>query len=318
MIDGGSFAGISYLLDGLVPPSINDPPSRPKAHLLVDIGTFESRVVMAVTGASMLQDTYHCTMSGYHSFLTQILHHYQLDARPNNSEDTTKSVSGTSLKVTTLRDANAIVQTYLSIPQRSRDAATITVELASLGNNSAENSVELSIQPLQKAFHEVYLDYTNPSSLIYSMLTSVMSGPIDYRRVALQNVLLFGGGSTVLRYFSATNNNIDENSFTEELIHAAREACGINLETKTEMSEEKKDDSAHISSMARERFTSLKAAVSGTVGESGQGKDGMSVCYPDPFSADIASWIGGSIMGSLDLKSEVWLTKTPTPGTRAR
>ena len=102
------------------------------------------------------------------------------------------------------------------------------------------------------------------------------------------------------------------------MIHAAQEACGINLDTKTEMSEEKKDDSAPISSMARERFTSLKAAVSGTVGESGQGKDGMSVCYPDPFSADVASWIGGSIMGSLDLKSEVWLTKTPTSGTRAR
>eukprot|EP00956_Cyclotella_meneghiniana_P031356 scaffold82115_cov27-Cyclotella_meneghiniana.AAC.1 len=154
MIDGGSFAGISYLLDGLLPPSINDAPSRPKAHLLVDIGTFEARVVMAVTGASMLQDTYHCTMSGYHSFLTQILHHYQLDAQPNNSEDTTKSVLGTSLKVTTLRDANAIVQTYLSIPQRSRDAATITVELASLGNDSAENSVELSIQPLHNAYHQ--------------------------------------------------------------------------------------------------------------------------------------------------------------------
>lgn len=312
IIDGGGFAGISYMLDGL-PTSINSP-SRPKAHLLVDIGTFEARVIVAVTGASMLQDTYHCTMSGYHSFLTQILQHYQLDARRNSEE--TKSGSGTSSKVTTLQDANAIVQTYLSVTRGSQEATTITVELPSLGRDSPQTSLELSIQPLQKAFREVYLDYTNPSSLIYSMLKSVMASPIDYRRVALQNVLLLGGGSTILRYFSVTHN-MDENSFSQELIYAAQEACGINIETKTEIPEEKKDDdTAPISLMARERFNSLKAAVSGTVGDSGQLKGGMSVCFPDPFSADLASWIGGSIMGSLDLKSEEWLTKATTSGTK--
>ena len=42
--DGRQFAGISYLLD-VLPPSINSP-SRPIAHLLVDIGTFEARVVV--------------------------------------------------------------------------------------------------------------------------------------------------------------------------------------------------------------------------------------------------------------------------------
>lgn len=44
----------------------------------------------------------------------------------------------------------------------------------------------------------------------------------------------------VLRYFSA--NNTDENSFSRELIHAALEACGTIVETRMEMSEEKKDD----------------------------------------------------------------------------
>ena len=56
--DGRQFAGISYLLD-VLPPSINSP-SRPIAHLLVDIGTFEARVVVAVIGASIArQSIYH-------------------------------------------------------------------------------------------------------------------------------------------------------------------------------------------------------------------------------------------------------------------
>ena len=55
--------------------------------------------------------------------------------------------------------------------------------------------------------------------------------------------------NSILRYYSVTNN-IDENSFSWDLIHAAQEALMPNLETKTE---EKKDHdaSAPISLMTR-------------------------------------------------------------------
>jgi actin-related protein len=59
--------------------------------------------------------------------------------------------------------------------------------------------------------------------------------------------------------------------------------------------------------IAKERFLCLKAAVSG--GIDGRG-GGMNVSYPEPFGPDIASWIGASIMGSLDLKNEEWQTKS--------
>lgn len=296
VVNGGGFATVSYLLDGLA--SRFNALSRPKAHLLVDVGTYESRAVVLVMGSSILERTYQTSMSGYHSFLTQIMHNYQADA----------SESGASSKVTSLLEANAIVQAWLAVPDEYLGATTITVNLSSLRADSTQNSVQFLVKPLQKAFHQVYLDYTNPSSLIYTILASAMTCPIDFRRVALQNVLLMGGGSTALRYFKCNNGN----SFDRELKGAALEACGFNDEFKRKGPEEKKgEDTVAFSPIAKERFVCLKAAVFAN-GEESANKDGMNICYPEPFAADAAAWIGGSIMASLDLKTEEWMTKSST------
>jgi hypothetical protein len=113
------------------------------------------------------------------------------------------------------------------------------------------------------AFHQIYLDYTNPSSLIYAVLASALACPIDYRRIALQNVLLLGGGSTALRYFYHSTNTDDEvKGLGHKLIRAARKACGISSRSNTESVEEKKDDDSRaVLSIAKERFKCLAAAV---------------------------------------------------------
>ena len=301
LVNGGGFATMSYLLDGL-PRSINAK-SRTKAHLLVDIGTYEARVVVSVSGSSILENTFQTSMSGYHSFLTQILHNYRADAQ--SDKEKAKEID-TESTVTTLHDANAIVQAWLQISRTSIDISVISVNLPSLASDSSQTSTQIPIEPLQQAFYQVYLDYTNPSSLIYTMLTSALVCPIDYRRIALQNVLLLGGGSTVLQYFNSAN---DGDGFGHSLMKAAQEACGAKDET--EKSEEKKDDDARaISSIAKQRFKCLKASVLSCVDVNGEQKYGMRCSYPDPFAADVASWIGGSIMGSLDLKNEEWMTKS--------
>ena len=68
--------------------------------------------------------------------------------------------------------------------------------------------------------------------------------------------------SNSIKILQCYKQYIDESSFSRELIRAAQEACGTNLETKTEMSEEKKDDadSTPVLLMTRERFNSLEAA----------------------------------------------------------
>lgn len=298
LVNGGGFSTISYILDGLAP--VVNASLRPKAHLLVDVGTYESRAVVSV-GGSILENTYQTTMSGYQSFLAQILHNYQADAKRSSGENASYSA-----KVTTLQDANAIVRELLSTSNKSAEEIAMTVDLSSLQASSQQDSVQLPVEPLQKAFHQVYLDYTNPSSLIYTVLASAMACPIDYKRIALQNVLLFGGGSAALRYFNYTNSN-EGSGFEHDLVRAAQEACGVT--NKVTESEEKKDeDTGGIPPIAKERFVCLKAAVS----DGADGRGGMNVRYPEPFGADIASWIGGSIMGSLDLKNEEWQTKAST------
>ena len=299
IVNGGGFATIPFLLDAL-PPTINAS-SQPKAHLLVDIGTYEARVVVSVTGSLILEGTYQTTMSGYHSFLTKILHNYQLEDQNNPDKKS----------ITTLEDANSVLQTWLSLSAGSADVTILSVDIPSLQTESEKISVELPLEPLQKAFHQTYLDYTNPSSLIYAILTCAIKCPIDYKRIALQNVLLLGGGSTTLRFFQHTYGNCDGEEFEHILVKAAHEACGLNEKVENEASEEKKEDNAGtISSISKQRFRCLAKAVSSILDESTENKCGISVSYTDPFPADTAAWIGGSIMGSLELKHKEWMSKS--------
>ncbi|KAL3793530.1 hypothetical protein HJC23_007270 [Cyclotella cryptica] len=297
IVNGGAFAGISYLLEGL-PPSIDLSP--PKAYLLVDIGTYEARVLVLVTGSSILAETNQTVMSGYHSFLRQLLNNYQEHHVETDEPDSTAII-------TTLQDANSIVQAWLSISRESKDVTTLSVRLPS---DSSQTPVRLSIGPMQEAFRQVYLDYTNPSSLVFAMLSSLIDCPIDYRRVALQNVVLLGGGSTALRYFTYTSNKAKSGyKLGDALIKAAVDACGIINESSEISDEKKEDESVTISSISKHRFKCLQPSILGRVDESGEYRGGMTLRYPDPFAADVASWIGGSIMGSLDLKNEEWLLK---------
>ncbi|KAL7538051.1 hypothetical protein ACHAXR_008243 [Thalassiosira sp. AJA248-18] len=316
LANGGVFEGLHYLMDGL-PPTV--PTSgRPKAHLLVDIGTYEARVLVSVAGSLILTDTLQTTMSGYHSFLRQVLANYQeMNEKVDENEQSGK-VEPESL-VATLEDANAVIQASAALSAQSSDmtfdSTTISVNLPSLehqqqSQTSMEAAIQLPIQPLLQAFHQIYLDYTNSSSLIYAMLTCAMTCPIDYRKVVMQNVILLGGGSVALRHFGAVGSvqleGKSANTLGLQLEMAAKDACGIYRDENVEESktEEKKDDSSpDISSIAKQRFQCLRGAVDGHANDDGETIGGINVQYPDPFSADMAAWIGGSIMGTLGHKN---------------
>jgi len=205
-----------------------------------------------------------------------------------------------------LEDAFVIAQTWVSTsmsnpPEHLESLTTIPVTLPSTQiyeGNDAPTTTDIPIQPLLQAFHHIYLDYTNPSSLIYAMLTSIVSSPIDYRRVALQNIVLIGGGSSALRFFGQ--------GLATALSGAGKKACCgdiVQSLSKESEIEEKKED-AVISSIAMHRFQCLKRAVSAS---STSSSGGISIHYPDPFAPDLVSWIGGSVMGSLALKNEDWI-----------
>ena len=308
LVNGGVFESLYYLLEGMPPPT--SPSSlvvsgRPKAHLLVDIGTHEARIVVSVAGSSILLDTLQTTMVGYQSFLQMVLTNYK---EMNSIEQESDAVAESSA-VTTLEDANAIVQTWMT--SSSNDNKTmdqISVNLPSQQHQKQSN--ELPTQPLLKAFHQTYLDYSNPSSLIYAMLTCVVACPMDYRRVVLENILLLGGGSVALRNFSYSSERRsgakstgDKSLLGMQLQMAAKEACGCSSD-ENDMEEEKKEDSTQISSIAKQRFQCLKGAVSGSVSKvGGERIGGINIQYPTPFAADFAAWIGGSIMGTLAHKN---------------
>jgi hypothetical protein len=316
-LKGGVFEGVYHLLEGLPPPSIPLSTGPPKAHLLVDIGSHEARVAVSVAGSSILPDTHHATASGYNSFLCQVLTNYREQITPDEvDEGAQREIDESESPVTSLEDANAIVRVWIAISSSSAgfssESMTIQVRLPSLERAketkaSMEATIQLPIQPLLKAFHQIYLDFSNPVSLIYAMLASVMTCPIDYRKAALQHVVLLGGGSVALRYFcfplgSVSMENL-ANGLCRQLEMAARDACGVfsndSLGGSKEEEEKKVDGTSSMSSIAKKRFQSLRGAVNGHLNEVGDRIGGINIQYPDPFAADMAAWIGGSIMGTL-------------------
>ena len=294
LVNGGGFGSIQYLLEGM---NLSGNPSvtqQPTASLLVDIGTNEARVAVLVSGSSFLVETYQVIPAGYLAFLRQVLNWYQ-----EASENWTTGA--------TLEEVNAIVQTWMSTPQtdQSTTVATISVELptkAKQSNDLSESStassiIQVSVQPLIDAFHQVYLNYTQPTSLVYAILNSALASPIDFRKAALQNVIMVGGGSVALRSFGE--------GMKVELENAIKAACGDSTSDETQAMEEKKDDEMEVSSIARGRFQSLKAAVGR---RSSGGKGGVQIKYLDPLAADVAHWVGASVMGKLRLSNEDWIS----------
>lgn len=296
MVNGGVYEGVYHLIHGM-PATLKHSMTRPQAHLLVDIGMYEARVVASVVGSSTLADTCQTTTSGYKSFLCQVMQNYQ-HFDDDSLEPESKS------PIYTLEDANAIVQAWAVSSSSSFDSLpdsnTISVELPSRAHRQQTkvdtgNTIQVSIQPLLKAFHHIYLDYTNPSSLIFAMLTCVMKCPIDYRKAVLQNTILVGGGSVALRHFCIPRDIKSAGQscqgFGRQLEIAMRDACGISNDESMD------DDTTPI---AKQRFQSLRGAVNGCVNQDGGNIiGGINIQYPDPFAADLVAWLGGSIMGTL-------------------
>ena len=295
LVNGGGFGSMQYLLEGMNLSTNPSMTKQPKASLLVDIGTNEARVAVSVPGSSFLAETYQVIPAGYMAFLRQVLSLYQ-EASENRTTDAT------------LEDVNTIVKAWMSAPKTDTTitaATTISVELPTKlkqsnelsESSTASSTIQVSIQPLLEAFRQVYLDYTQPTSLVYAILNSALASPIDFRKVALQNVILLGGGSVALRSFG--------NGMKVELESAIKAACGVSVGDETQaMEEEKKDDGMEVSPIARGRFQSLKAAVGRNNGQDG----GVQIKYPDPFAADVAHWVGASVMGKLRLSNEDWIS----------
>ena len=300
LVNGGVYEGLYHLLEGL-PPSL---PllGKPKAHLIVDIGTFDARVVVSVAGSSILTDTLQTAAAGYTSFIHQVLANYQEIDQEIEGDESVQPKERRCL-VSTLEDANAVVRAWMDLCSSSEfDTTNISVDLPSLIETRQQTPTQITIQPLLDAFNQIYLDFSNPSSLIYAMLSCAMICPIDYRKCALQNTLLLGGGSVALQHFGTKQGDLAK-GLSVQLEMAARDACGVSRDESMSESieEEKKEDGlSDMSSIARQRFRSLKGVVNGsTIGDDGKRIDGINIQYPDPFAADLATWIGGSIMGTL-------------------
>ncbi|KAL3826687.1 hypothetical protein ACHAXA_001210 [Cyclostephanos tholiformis] len=350
--NGGTFLGAYHLFGGFSPNNIPlMPTSGPsKARMFVDIGTHEARAIVCVSGYSTLPDTLRYTScAGYASFLGRVLWNYRGGMRWTNITDE-QDVGGVVRRhdddestnncdnVSSLEDANAVVRAWISLSSSSSsssssslpdESATMSVRLPSLerrNDASAEvtaATIRLPIEPLLRAFREVYLDYANPSSLIFAMLSCALACPVDYRRSAMQHALLMGGGSVALRHFRSSSADHDASrgrrnnsayGLGVELEMAARDACGGvpieeggDGEVMGEEEEKKCNIASCMSSIAKKRFHSLRGVIRGHVdgndGDNGM-MGGINIQYPDPFAADMVAWLGGSIMGTLGYPSQ--------------
>ena len=312
LVNGGCFGSIQYLLEGMnlsISPTTTT--RQPKASLVIDIGTNEARIAVSAPGSSFLVETYQVVSAGYQAFLRHALTLYQEEVKEEEDNDAKDWRTNA-----TLEDVNAIVDAWIIASNNDQSSSssttTISVEIPSLikqvnelseSSESASNTVQqLSVLPLVDAFHQVYLDYSRTTGLTYAILSSVLASPIDLRKAALQNVVLIGGGAVALRSFGK--------GLKVELENAIKTACGVSIDNETNNTkeeEEKKEDDLKVSSIARGRFQSLRAAVDSSLHHDNDEHSGVHIKYPDPFAPDLAHWLSGSIMGKLRLSNEDWI-----------
>jgi len=181
------------------------------------------------------------------------------------------------LEVESIHDGLAIIQ---SCSQTTSLSAVVVCHLP-----HANKYVHIKTQVLEDCIQEMYLDLSNPNSLIHAFFKSLLACPLDLRKDIVRNVVLIGGATLGIP------------SLEQRFLGCIRGLFQVQ-EVESGDKEVAEKQRFEVRSPMHAKFQTLAAVVMNAP---------LSITYPLPFSPTVIAWVGGSIMGSLNLSKEKWI-----------
>lgn len=236
-----------------------------KMGIVLDIGRLEGRIGCVFEEACLLQ-TLNMVPCGFEALARMVM-----DYCKGNMQ----------LEVESIHDGLAIIQSCI---QNTSSTDVIVCHLP-----HADKHVQIKTRVLEDCIQEMYLDLSNPNSLVHAFFKSLLACPLDLRKDVVRNVVLVGGATLAIP-------NLERRFL----------ACIRNLfQERTVERGDGEKRSYEVRSPEHAKFQPLAAVVMDAP---------LSITYPLPFSPTVIAWVGGSIMGSLDLSKEKWIHRADFKG----
>jgi len=231
--------------------------------MIVDVGQWEARIV-CVSGGRYLIDTFQAVSCGFKSFVRAFMTEYNLTS---------------STKIPSEEDCCVILQKCFNSTESVSKGSICSIAIPSMSQ-----PINVDLQVVHGCIDAFFFDASNPESLLFAILSTILSCPVDLRVTMVKNLTVVGGGI------------IGIPSFEKKLLRSVGHIFGG-------------DEIGGQLRGTASKFKSLGPAV----------KNGpLSVVYPLPFSPNLISWIGGSILGSLEMADERWVYRQAFMGQDAR
>ena len=250
---------------------------------VVDLGHTECRVG-AFFNRDVLNDTIQVVPVGKDLLIQKVYDDYITSLKRNKNQND-EEADGEDENQVSLEIVSTLVQDYLMNSQTSSSSATSTLSSFQTSITSSEISIPELRKSIEESIHEIYFNIDNIHSLIYAFLSSLLKCPIDLRLELVRNVCLIGGGVLTIPQF--------ESRFLNSI---------CNLFEKVEPKEQGDTTSSlhshstyKIKNERRKKFQPLANLL--------MVKGPISLIYPLPFSPSCISWVGGSVLGSLNSNS---------------
>jgi len=241
-----------------------------KMGIVLDIGRLEGRVGCVFEEACLI-DTLNIVPCGFEA-LAQMVMGYCRETM--------------QLEVENIHDGLAIIQSCTQATSLRSDVVVCHLP-------HANKHVQIKTQVLEDCIQEMYLDLSNPNSLVHAFFKSLLACPLDLRRDIVRNVVLIGGATLGIPSLEQRFLACIRGLFQEQ--EGERDNTGVAEKKRYE-----------VRSPRHAKFQTLAAVVMDAP---------LSITYPLPFSPTVIAWVGGSIMGSLNLSKEKWIHRADFKGS---
>ena len=282
--------------------------------IILDMGMYETRVISAFQGRSLF-NTFQSVSVGFETVMTWFWKHCNDELNVHQKDGETEMNEKDKVKdliIPTMDDARTIMEQCLYMYQHDRANNSGEKENEPTTDNdnnndeiiqnialrtyncqipSTQKTISISMKYILDAWNHVCYDSTNPDSITFAFLSTLLATPLDLRKILVDHLCVVGGGPTMLSSISLPSSTFNQSldAFTFLLLESCHERV---LRAHNSLAKFR----PLIPSLMHMRKTLFPSET---------GEESSPSSY---FQKSLMSWIGGSILGSTtELNDERWI-----------